>query len=189
MVLILIIVTMTDWSTISIADLTFVDRGKQLQIGLLVTSVVLLALYFTQKRFPRLRAWLRELRRGFMIILNLRRFILVVLLSIAMWTLEVLSMKFVAAPLGIDIQLGQGMFVLLLLNLGIAVPITLGNIGTYEAALVLGLGLWGIGANDAVAIAISHHFLQIGALVLLAGVFNGINLVSSKSRNPATSKP
>lgn len=188
MVLILIIVALTDWSTISIADLTFMDRGKQLQIGLLVTGMVLLALYFTQKRSPRLRAWLRELRRGFMIILNLRRFILVVLLSIVMWTLEVLSMKFVAAPLGIDIQLGQGMFVLLLLNLGIAVPITLGNIGTYEAALVLGLGLWGIGANDGVAIAISHHFLQIGALVLLAGLFNGINLISSRNRSPATSR-
>ncbi|MFC1680696.1 lysylphosphatidylglycerol synthase transmembrane domain-containing protein [Pseudomonadota bacterium] len=188
MVLILFIVTLTDWSTIGVADLTFVDRGRQLQIGLFITGLALLALYFAQKRFPRLRAWLRELKRGFMIILDLRKFVLVVCLSVAMWTLEVLSMKFVAAPLGIDLQLGQGLFVLLLLNLGIAVPITLGNIGTYEAALVLGLGLWGIGANDGVAIAISHHFLQIGALVLLAGLFNGINLISSRNRSPATSR-
>ena len=181
-VLLLIIVALTDWSTLGVADLTFLDRGRQLQMGLLITVVAFLALYLAQKRFLRLRAWLRELKRGFLVILDLRRFLLVVCLSVAMWTLEVLSMKIIAAPLGIDLQLGQGLFVLLLLNIGIAVPLTVGNIGTYEAALVLGLGLWGIGANDGVAIAISHHFLQIGALVLLAGLFNGINMIRSKPR-------
>jgi uncharacterized membrane protein YbhN (UPF0104 family) len=180
LVLIVLIVVLADWSKIRIADLAFVDRSRQLQVGLLVIGLAALALYFAQKKYPRLRAWLLELKRGFRVILDLRRFFLVVCMSVAMWTLEVLSMKFVAAPLNIDLSLGQGLFVLLLLNAGIAVPITLGNIGTYEAALVLGLGLWGIGTNDGIAIAMSHHFLQIASLVLLAGMVNSINMVRSK---------
>ena len=47
-VLILIIVALTDWSTIRGAGLNFVDRSKQLQIGLLVTGLALLALTLTQ---------------------------------------------------------------------------------------------------------------------------------------------
>lgn len=184
LILVLLIFVLVDWSKISITDLTFVDRSRQLQWALLLTGLALLILYLAQRKFPRLRAWLLELKHGFLVILDLRRFLTVVCLSAAMWSLEVMSMKLVAAPLGIDLDLGQGMFVLLLLNVGIAIPITLGNIGTYEAALVLGLGLWGVGTNEAIAVAMSHHFLQIGSLVLLAGIFNAINMIATKPRLP-----
>ncbi len=109
-------------------------------------------------------------------------------MSVVMWSLEVLSIKFLAAPLNVELQLGQGLFILLLLNVGIAVPVTLGNVGTYEAALVLGLGLWGVGANDGIAVAISHHFLQILSLLILAAMFNIVNLTALKKRTPAISE-
>ena len=176
LVLVSLILFLADWSGIRFTDFTLVDRSRQIQWALLVSCAALLVAYLAQLRFPRFRAWLLELKRGFLVLLNLRRFLAVVCLSAVMWTLEVASMKFVAAPLGIDLELGQGLLVLLLLNLGIAVPITLGNIGTYEAVLVLGLGLWGIGTSDGLAIAMSHHFLQVFSLLILAAVFGALNL-------------
>lgn len=172
LILVSLIMFLVDWSEIKIADLSFVDRSQQLRTLAVVILLAGGALYVAQKRSTRLRRWLIELKRSFISILTPQRFLVVVAMSICIWSLEVMSMKFVASPLGIDLQLGQGVFVLLLLNLGIAVPITLGNVGTYEAALVVGLGLWGVHTNEAIAIAISHHTLQILSLVILAGLLN-----------------
>ncbi len=185
LILVLLIVLLIDWSTIRVTDLSLVDRAGQMKIALAGATLSGVVLYFAQKKSPRFHAWLVELKRSFLTILNLRRFVLVVAMSAVMWSLEVLSIIFLAAPLDIDLQLGQGLFILLLLNVGIAVPVTLGNVGTYEAVLVLGLGLWGVGTNDSIAIAISHHFLQIFSLLILAGIFNTVNLKASKRRIPA----
>ena len=171
-VLVVLILVLVDWSTLKIADLSFPDRSEQLKTVFLAVLVVGVVLYFVQKKSKKLHDWLVELKRSFFTILNLRRFLLIVGFSVVMWIFEVLSMKFVAAPLGIDLQLGQGLFVLFLLNVGIAVPVTLGNIGTYEAALVVGLTLWGVGTNEAIAIALSHHFVQVLSLIILSASFN-----------------
>ena len=173
-VLVSMITLLVDWSDIKVADLSFVDRAQQLKTLSAVVLIVAAVFYLAQKRSKRLHQWLVELKRSFFQILTLPRFLLVVGLSVGIWSCEVMSMQFVAAPVGVDLHLGQGMFILLLLNLGIAVPITLGNVGTYEAALVVGLGLWGVGTNEAIAIALSHHTLQILSLVILAGVFNAL---------------
>ena len=172
LVLVSMIMLLVDWSQLKIADLSFLDRAEQLKTLVVITLAVGIAFYIAQMKSTKLRQWLLELKKSFFTILNPQRFLIVVGLSIVIWSLEVWSMKFVAAPLGIDLQLGQGMFVLLLLNLGIAVPVTLGNIGTYEAVLVVGLGLWGVSTNEAIAIALSHHTLQILSLIILSGLLN-----------------
>lgn len=172
LVIMSLIMFLVDWSTIKIADLSFLDRSEQLRTLALIVLLFVLVFYIVQKKSKKLHQWLMELRSSLFAILNLNRFLLVVGLSVVIWSLEVFSMKFVAAPLGIDLQLGQGLFVLLLLNIGIAVPVTLANVGTYEAILVVGLGLWGVGTNEAIAIALSHHTLQILSLVILAGLLN-----------------
>ncbi len=172
LVLLSLIALLVDWSGVAIADLSFLDRSRQIKTLAAVILLLAVAFYVAQKRSKKLHQWLIELKRSFIKILGPQRLFIVVVLSIMIWSLEVVSMKFVAAPLGIDLQLGQGLFVLLLLNLGIAVPVTLGNIGTYEAVLVIGLSLWGVSTSDAIVVALSHHALQILSLAILAGVLN-----------------
>ena len=173
-ILVVLILVLVDWSTLKIVDLSFSDRSEQLKTMFVLVLLLGVILYFIQRKSKKLHDWLVELKRSFFTILNLRRFLLILGFSVVMWTFEVLSMKFVAAPLGIDLQLGQGLFVLFLLNVGIAVPVTLGNIGTYEAALVVGLTLWGVGTNEAIAIALSHHFVQVLSLIILSVSFNTV---------------
>jgi uncharacterized membrane protein YbhN (UPF0104 family) len=93
-------------------------------------------------------------------------------LSLFVWIFEVLAMQVLATPLQVDLGLGQGMLILLILNIGIAVPLTVANVGIFEAALVFGLSLWGVDPNKAIAIALCHHSLQIAALAVWVAVFN-----------------
>ena len=182
-ILVVLILIFVDWSALKIADFSFADRFGQMKTVFLVVLACGVVLFFLQKQFKKLHDWLVELKRSFFTILNLRRFLLIVGFSVVMWTFEVLSMKFVAAPLGIDLQLGQGLFVLFLLNVGIAVPVTLGNIGTYEAALVVGLTLWGVGTNEAIAVALSHHFVQVSSLIVLSASFNTLVYLFKGEKN------
>ncbi len=60
----------------------------------------------------------------------------------------------------------QSVFVL---NLGIAVPVTVGNLGVFEAALAFALTRHGIPAADALAIATLEHFVKFSGLGLCVG--------------------
>ncbi len=168
-----------DWAAIDFTDIPFGDTAHQLVIGVIVVLLAALALYLAQRKSTQLRHWLRELKTSFFDIIHLPRLSVGLGLSALAWTFEVLSMKFVAAPLHIDLGLGQGILVLLVLNIGIAVPLTLANVGIYEAALVFGLTLWGIEPNQAIAIALCHHALQIAALGIWTA---GLNIMG---RRPA----
>lgn len=174
LVLICLVVVMVDWADADISDLTFPDRSLQFNLGLIVVLLAGLVLYYGQRKLPALRRWLQELKKSFLTILDVRRMLLGTGLSVVVWTMEALTMKLLAIPLNVEIELGQGMLVLLLLNIGIAVPVTLANVGIYEAALVLGLGLWGIGTSEAIAIALSHHVLQLLALLLWVVAFGAM---------------
>jgi uncharacterized membrane protein YbhN (UPF0104 family) len=55
------------------------------------------------------------------------------------------------------------------LNLGIAVPVTVGNLGVFEAALAFALARHGIRAEDALAIATLEHFVKFSGLGLCVG--------------------
>ena len=60
---------------------------------------------------------------------------------------------------------------LVVLNLGISVPVSLANVGTYEAATVAGLVPFGVPAASALAIGALHHAVQLLAAVVPAVVF------------------
>lgn len=184
LVLLVLIISLLDWSAIVFDKLKIPPWTQQTFAALVFFLVVAFVVYLVQRRSDRLRNWLIELRRGLKAILNLRRFLLVLTLGVLMWMAEVLALKVLAGSLGFDLQLGQGLFVLLLLNIGVAIPITMANIGTYEAALVLGLGWWGMGTSEAVAIALVHHALQITALLVLIAMFNVAEWLHGSARMP-----
>ncbi len=170
--LLMLVFLLMDWLTIKVTDIPVLDTAYQLMSGIVVVLLATAVLYLLQKRSTRLRRWLRELVKSFTTIMNLQRLSVSIGLSFLVWTFEVLSLKFLAAPLQIDFELGQGMLILLILNIGIAVPMTLANVGIYEAALVFGLGLWGVEPNKAIAVALCHHIIQIVALGVWVAAFN-----------------
>ncbi len=170
--LFLLVFLLVDWLVIKVTDMPLLDAAHKLMAGIVIVVLAALVLYFVQKKSARLHRWLRELVTSFTTILNLPRLSVGIGLSFLVWTFEVLSLKFLAAPLQVDLGFGQGMLILLILNIGIAVPLTLANVGIYEAAVVFGLSLWGVETNNAIAIALCHHILQIVALGFWIALFN-----------------
>ncbi len=170
--LFLLVYLLVDWMAIQGSDIPVLDAPHKIIGGIAVVLLAAVVVYLVQKKSARLRHWLRELVTSFTTLMNLPRLSVSIGLSVLVWTFEVLAMHFLAVPLQVDLGLGQGMLILLILNIGIAVPLTLANVGVYEAALVFGLSLWGIETNQAIAIALCHHILQIAALGLWSATFS-----------------
>src|SRR5262249_16792424 len=97
--------------------------------------------------------------------------------SLAAWTLEVNVTTLSLRAVGLRLPLGPSLFVLLAVNLALALPVaTPANFGTLEVGAVLALVELGIPKDRAVAFALSYHLLQlvpvalIGLVVALRGM-------------------
>jgi ubiquinone/menaquinone biosynthesis C-methylase UbiE/uncharacterized membrane protein YbhN (UPF0104 family) len=92
-----------------------------------------------------------------------------VVFSVAAWLAEATALVALTRGLGISISHSQAMFALLALNVGIAVPILPANLGAFEAGVALGLHQAGVPTAFAVAVAVTHHALQLAATVFWGG--------------------
>ena len=93
------------------------------------------------------------------------------------WALEVNVTTLSMRAVGLHLPLGPTLFVLLAVNLALALPVaTPANLGTLEVGAVLALLELGVPKGQAVAFALSYHLLQIipvaviGFLMALGGL-------------------
>jgi uncharacterized membrane protein YbhN (UPF0104 family) len=76
-----------------------------------------------------------------------------------------------SSPLGVHLSLAQAIVGLLVLNLGIAIPVSVANVGAYEAATVVGLAPFGVPAGQALALGAMHHAVQLATIAAFALAF------------------
>jgi uncharacterized membrane protein YbhN (UPF0104 family) len=93
------------------------------------------------------------------------------LLGTAAWIAELVAMVALGVGVGLHLSVLQILRGLVVLNLGISVPVSVANVGTYEAATIAGLAPAGVPAGDAVALGALHHVVQLLAVSLSAFVF------------------
>jgi uncharacterized membrane protein YbhN (UPF0104 family) len=75
----------------------------------------------------------------------------------------------VARSIGIELSPVQTLFVAGVVNLGVAIPSSPGFIGTYQWLVVAALGVFGVGASEALAFAILLHALWYVPTLLVGG--------------------
>lgn len=92
-----------------------------------------------------------------------------VVFSAAAWLAEATALMALTRGLGVSVSYSQAMFALLALNVGIAVPVLPANLGAFEAGVALGLHQAGVPTVLAVAVAVTHHALQLAATVVWGG--------------------
>jgi uncharacterized membrane protein YbhN (UPF0104 family) len=68
---------------------------------------------------------------------------------------------------GLALPVGAAVSVLVLVNLGIAVIATPGNLGTFELATAAALTLWGVSSETALSVGITTHVVEIVPPVLV----------------------
>lgn len=169
---------------VSQAQLSVPIPSSALWIALgLVTMIVLFVYFFSKQWFHQLIAWWNKFKTGLSGVLNPRRALLALAIGIAAWTCEAWALQILCGAQNFKIAFDQSVFLLFVLNLMIAVPISFANLGPFEAALVFGLGQLGAHPVISVAIAAAHHGIQMVALLSLTGLVALIRFFSSNSNN------
>ena len=62
---------------------------------------------------------------------------------------------------------------LVVVNLGIAVVATPGNVGTFELATAAALAFWGVSPETALSLAIATHVIEVAPPLLIGLVVGG----------------
>lgn len=89
------------------------------------------------------------------------RFIAALLLSVGAWALQVATYQATARAAHFPISTGATVAVLLAVNLGFVVRVTPGNVGLFQAAYSGTAAAFGLGRDEAVAVAFLIQALQI----------------------------
>ena len=130
-------------------------------------AIAALAIVFFARRMPRgVGTFLRNVRDA----MWSPRFTRALAVSLVTWSLDAGTLYWTTRTVGAyalsfrDVM--QSVFVL---NLGIAVPVTVGNLGVFEASLAFALTRHGVSSADALAIAMLEHFVKFAGLFLCVG--------------------
>ena len=88
------------------------------------------------------------------------------LLALAKKLVDVVAIMCVARAFGIELPLAGAVLVLAALSLATLLPLVPGNVGVYEASVVLAYSHLGVGAERALGIAVVQHACFFVALAL-----------------------
>jgi uncharacterized membrane protein YbhN (UPF0104 family) len=135
--------------------------------GILLGTAVVVALlclgvqWARPRWFERLMRLRRELASGLSALQDPVKVLASIALGIGAWVAELLALRVLCGALGFPLSAPQIVLALVILNLGISVPVSMANLGVYEAVLALGLHQSGVPLVSAVAIATVHHGLEL----------------------------
>lgn len=172
----------------NVADLpSFPPIPWKVAAGIGVTLGILLTLpFFVPKWKLRLQKLKGRFLEGVRAFFRNPCWILIALIfSTLCWVFESLAVNALCEGQASAISFGQAVMVLLTLNVGIAVPIAVANIGAFEAAMTFGLTRAGVAPAAALAVSTVHHAFQIaGIAVWLLGLGFLKILYKEKSEKP-----
>jgi hypothetical protein len=114
---------------------------------------------------------IRRLAEGMRAVRNPRQLAGAAAMAFCSWSAEIVALHYLAAALGFDLGFAAAVRVLVMLNLGIAIPVSVANLGTYEATVAIGLHAAGMTLTEGVAIGAAYHVIQILGVALFAAGF------------------
>jgi len=159
----------------------WVRRGAAVPAGAAVVLVVLVVLLWTKgepffdrwviRSLPQrfgggLKRFVRALIDGMQILPDPRLVTMVFVVSLALWSLPILSSWITIQAFSFDVPFNAALIVFIFIGFGTALPQAPGMIGTYQYACILALGLFGVERADALAYGIVLNGIQLVTLVL-----------------------
>jgi uncharacterized membrane protein YbhN (UPF0104 family) len=151
------------------AALTFADvegapsgrAGAALAAAALVGTALGLALYMWLRRrgrFARFAAAIRPVARASRLFARPQGAPLAVV-SLLIWVLEGATFLVIARAVDVDLSLLAALAVVVLASLAAAIPAAPGYVGTFDAAVLVGLHAAGVHGGDAVAVLLMARFM------------------------------
>lgn len=115
---------------------------------------------------------------GFQVITDVRRLLYLLVLSAAVWLIDVAVIYAMFTAFGFDLPVMAAFVVMIILIAGIAIPAAPGFIGNWHYACILGLSLFGIAKPEAFSFALVYHFLSMAIVIVLGVIFLPFNKFS-----------
>ncbi len=115
---------------------------------------------------------------GFQVITDVKRLLFLLLLSAAVWLIDVAVIYTMFIAFGFDLPVMAAFVVMIILIAGIAIPTAPGFIGNWHYACILGLSLFNIAKPEAFSFALIYHFLSMALVIILGIVFLPFNKFS-----------
>jgi len=104
---------------------------------------------------------LRSFADGLAVLRKPRLLVVIAFWAFALWITQAVAFWLAMKALGIDVPLSAAVFVQGIIVLAVVLPAMPGNFGTFETAALLGLGVYGIDQNLAVAWGLTFHILSL----------------------------
>jgi len=116
-------------------------------------------------RFPR--RWIREIKNisnsflaGLRMLKSGRRLLYVVFLSLASWLAHALAVFSLIYAFGFDLPFWGALVILIVNTAVIMIPISPGNLGTFQFACIFGLSFFGISKESALSFSLVLHAVE-----------------------------
>ncbi|MCX7959364.1 MAG: flippase-like domain-containing protein [Deltaproteobacteria bacterium] len=126
---------------------------------------------FSERTNEVIKGIFEKLQKGFEAINNIKTSSLAIILSLLGWITQIFMIYFVILSFGINLTPLSALMTLLAVNIAIMIPAAPGSLGTFELAVVLALGFFGVEKSTALSIALTYHFIQL-IPVTIAGVIS-----------------
>jgi len=127
--------------------------------------------------------WLRRFVQAINVVRSPTRLVLSVALTCIGWAMLGLYLMIMIIAFRLPAPLAAALLVLVMTNLGAAIPSSPSSLGVYHVLAVLGLSVWNIDTSAAVAFAIGSHALVITLQILIGLVcawFEGWRIIGLK---------
>ncbi|MGF1601072.1 MAG: lysylphosphatidylglycerol synthase transmembrane domain-containing protein [Thermosynechococcaceae cyanobacterium] len=153
--------------------------------GLPILGIASLLIYLLQGRSRRIQQWLMEFKQGLRVVKSPLQLGQAAGVGLGDWLCEGWSLQMLCVAQGFALSPAQLMVSLFILNVGVSIPISVANIGTFEASLVFALTRFGVPLVQGVAIATLFHLFQLvgTALWMLATLGKGRQSRAGKNKS------
>ncbi|MEW5700846.1 MAG: lysylphosphatidylglycerol synthase transmembrane domain-containing protein [Candidatus Zixiibacteriota bacterium] len=107
---------------------------------------------------------------GLKMLRSSRHLSMVGLLSVSAWLSHALLVLFLLRAFAFDIPFWGAMVILIVNTVVIMVPVSPGNIGTFQLACVVGLAFFGVRKDEALGFSILLHVTEVGPVFVLGSI-------------------
>lgn len=135
-------------------------------IGIAVFVIFATVGWILLRRFKHSSQWAGEFRTGLLGLTRPIPLLLGIGLAFLAWGAEAKSLQILAQTQGLGLTFGHALFVLIMLNFAVSIPLSFANLGPFEAAIALSLATFGLAYSPALAVATVHHGLQLFAVMV-----------------------
>jgi uncharacterized protein (TIRG00374 family) len=107
---------------------------------------------------------------GLNMLSSTRHLLFVSLLSLASWVAHALIVLFLLRAFDFNVPFWGAMVILIVNTIVIMVPVSPGNIGTFQLACIVGLSFFGISKDQALGFSILLHLAEVGPVFVLGSI-------------------